>query len=133
MGVILLYGSNQPLNQWLFPRYGGYSMQEPFCAVLAKLFPRYGGYSEKLFNSTKNVGLFPRYGGGYSEVFTLKYFAQASCFPVMGVIPTIMQRGRSISWLFPRYGGYSARMDRVNNPDEVVSPLWGVIPNPLST
>ena len=33
-----------------------------------------------------------------------------------------------IKWLFPRYGGYSARMDRVNNPDEVVFPLWGLFP-----
>ena len=45
----------------------------------------------------------------------------------MGVILGYQKASCGHKQLFPRYGGYSARMDRVNNPDEVVSPLWGGI------
>ena len=73
--------------------------------LCTRLLPRYGGYSNG--------------APGFSPEVT-------SCFPVMGVILSVLKNTFRTIELLPRYGGYSEEYFPKNVWIAVASPLWGL-------
>ena len=110
-------------STWLFPRYGGYSMEDNSKTILYwSCFPVMGVILAHKKMNTIVKWLFPRYGG-YSFCKNTDKIKSFSCFPVMGVIPYWRFKGWERSWLFPRYGGYSVSKQIAKQSGFVTSPL----------